>query len=162
MSVNIKRVFSCPRSSSLQQKQQRQGGRETMTERRRERERESGRRRDEERKRPIEPSAIQPVATTASFRCQKQQCTQSIKLSSRSKMRNYHNWIRKDVSHFQSDDFPRRKGKRGDARVMQSKGGADSPGMPGGVFRYFPLKCCITTSHFSVDSILQPKEIKTT
>lgn len=30
----------------------------------------------------------------------------------------------------------------------------DSPGMPGGVFRYFPLKCCITTSHFSVDSIL--------
>lgn len=32
---------------------------------------------------------------------------------------------------------------------------SDSPGMPGGVFRYFPLKCCITTSHFSVDSILQ-------
>ena len=32
--------------------------------------------------------------------------------------------------------------------------GQDLPGMPGGVFRYFPLKCWITTSHFSVDSIL--------
>lgn len=33
------------------------------------------------------------------------------------------------------------------------------PGMPGGVFRYFPLKCWITTSHFSVDSILGGRKV---
>lgn len=31
------------------------------------------------------------------------------------------------------------------------------PGTPGGVLRYFPLKFCMTTSHFSVDSILKKK-----
>ncbi len=146
MSVNIKRVFSCPRSSSLQQ-QHHQGGREMVTEREREGE--------EETYSIVSYSAL---ATTASFRCQKQRCTQSIKLSGRSEMRNYHNWIRKEVSHFKGDDFPRKKGKGWcESNVKQRRG--DSPGMPGGVFRYLPLKCCITTSHFSVDSILQQKVI---
>lgn len=32
-----------------------------------------------------------------------------------------------------------------------------SPGTPGGVLIYFPLKCWMMASHFSVDSILQEK-----
>lgn len=31
------------------------------------------------------------------------------------------------------------------------------PGTPGGVLMNFPLKCEMTASHFSVDSILKPK-----
>lgn len=144
MSVNIKRVFSCSRSSSLQQHHR--GGKEMWQ-----------REREEERKKATYTTiSYSAIATTASFKCQKQRRSQFIKLSSRSEMKNYYNWIRKEASHCKRHHFRRRK-ERGDVTVMESKESKDLPGMPGGVFRYFPLKCCITTSHFSVDSILQQK-----
>lgn len=86
----------------------------------------------------------------ACFRRQRQQCVQFIKLSSRAERRNDHNWMRRG-SHFQQVCFYTHTHTRKKTRRVKP----DSPGMPGGVFRYFPLKCWITTSHFSVDSILQ-------
>lgn len=109
MSVNIKRAFSCPRSFSLQRRRL-QGGKGMVAE-------ERGRERGRE-----DTYRIRHIVTTAGFRCQKQQRTQSIKLSSRSTMRNYHKRIRRESSHSDGDDgFPKkeRKGVRQEQRQAE-------------------------------------------